>query len=156
MFPKSVFLKRHHAQEHTPSLIASRKAHQMFWGLDEMSAWVVLLAPGAAQRPRGQIAHRFLMYTLAYTVRQVLGCDSDSQQRWADRTKKKIIQVKHEESQCEEGFRPAAPCCVCTWLQVRVCVHELVHSVQFCRCPLLQRWVRRLSRRRLCQKQQRR
>jgi hypothetical protein len=66
-------------QDHIPSLLLARKANQLVWGLEEISAWVVLLAPKTANGNKGQIAHRFLIYTLAYTVRHVLGCDSDCQ-----------------------------------------------------------------------------
>jgi len=36
---------------------------------------------------------RFFIYTLAYTVRYVLGCDSDCQQSWAQLTAERVEKV---------------------------------------------------------------
>ena len=55
-------------------------------GLDHVAALHVIggmSCTKTANGNKGQIAHRFLIYTLSYTVRYVLGCDSDCQHRWA-------------------------------------------------------------------------
>ena len=142
-------------QEYIPRLLVARKSHQLLWSLEELSAWVVWLAPNTTNGHKGQVAHRFaillvghllprryhalalarnatrrqrqpfheasrecapflddiakpsaefsdlhgtrtprfLIYTLAYTVRHVLGCDTSCQHTWAELTTKRVIKV---------------------------------------------------------------